>query len=661
MSDRAPARDVIDRLVALAGEGRTDLAERECRSRLSEHPGDVNLKALLGAILLKNGAIGEAEPLLLEVIRQEPGFAKPHEDLGMLYLSRGDAERAAGCFEKALAIDASLDAALYGLATALERCGRYDEAAAARQRYVAGSPAARVLAEAARHFEEGRPDQAEKLCGEILSREPRDLNALRLLARIAADDGRSVIADGLYRRILKLAPDFHLAHADYAQFLAECSRFHEAAGMFERARTLQPRQAELERRLADVLAIVGRTKDALAAWQRSLAIEPRHPRALVGRGHMLRILGRRDEAVASYAECAELEPAYGEAWWSLASMRGFRFDEGQLQTMEAQCMEADTDPPSRVALLFAIARAFESNGDYANAWEYYRRGNTDKRGQVRYDPVETEAQVDARIKVFDREVLARPQRAKDDSTPICIVGMPRSGSTLIEQILASHSRVEGCGELPYMVMLSTALGEQDPDGLRYPEILRELPPERCEALGREYLRHAASHRRKETPYFTDKMPANFLHVGFIHLVLPDAVIIDARRDPLDTCVGNYRQLFAQGKNQSYDLQELGEYYLQYLRLMEHWDAVLPGRVLRVQYEDVVGDLDAQVRCILDHCGLPFEEACLDFHRSPRAVNTASAEQVREPVYTDAVGYWKHYEEHLDELKEILAPVLPSRP
>ena len=277
---------------------------------------------------------------------------------------------------------------------------------------------------------------------------------------------------------------------------------------------------------------------------------------------------------------------------------------------------------------------------------------------MQYDPVNVETKHDRLIEVFTAGLLQEKiSRETVGPTPIFILGVPRSGSTLIEQILASHSMVEGAGELPQIVMISAALGKNRSDDIEYPESLRQMNREALASLGKTYMEQTAPHRHEDLPYFTDKMPANFSHAGFIQLILPNAKIIDARRNPLDTCVGNYRQLFAQGKKQTYDLQELGEHYLQYIRMMDHWDEVLPGRLLHVQYEDVVGDLESQVRRILEYCGLPWEDACLNFFESDRAVNTASAEQVREPIYKDAVGYWKHYKSHLDELLEVLAPVL----
>ncbi|MEX2125564.1 MAG: sulfotransferase [Woeseia sp.] len=327
--------------------------------------------------------------------------------------------------------------------------------------------------------------------------------------------------------------------------------------------------------------------------------------------------------------------------------------------MQQQLAAAEPGSDSAIALQFAPARACEKEGDFDGAWTCYEAANAAKRRTVAYDPVELETQHDVRLRVFGERLqrLSRPAGPDRPVRPIFITGVPRSGSTLIEQILACHGDVEGCGELPYVIMLAARTGKNADGGAPGSELIAELSSDDWLALGDEYLQHSLTHRSGSAPCFTDKMPANFGHLGFIRLMLPEAVFIDARRNPLDTCVANYRQLFAQGKNQSYDLLELGEYYLEYLRVMRHWGELMPGRILTVHYEDVARNLEGQVRRLLTHCGLPFDERCLRFHENRRQVNTASAEQVREPIYEDAVGYWKHYESKLGQLQEILAPAL----
>jgi tetratricopeptide (TPR) repeat protein len=658
MTEPGDLRKLVEDALTLAASGRTGDAERLCREALVGRPDDFNVLAALGAILLKAGRTKEAEGLLRKSIELEPGFAAPHEDLGSLYLQNGMADQAIPYFEIACRLDPRRPSALLGLATALERAGRAAEADAARQRFLVLSPIDRALQDAATLMREGDAKAAEKICGEILSKDSKNVRALRLLAEIAAADGRVAAAEGLLRRLVRLAPDFHPGLVDMAEFLASRSRFHEAVEFFGKAIELRPDLAELHLKLADILVTINRPAEALDAYQGCLALSPDRYHALMGLGHMQRVLGRRDEAVTAYLRCTELHPQQGEAWWYLASIRGFEFTGEQQRTILSQLDAPDTDTRACISLRFAMARAYEAAGQFELAWQQYQQGNESMRQTVKYDPVEVETQIDHCIKVFGEDLSGRGKASPCTGPwPIFIVGLPRSGSTLIEQVLASHSQVDGCGELPYIIMLSHALGSAQAGDARYPEVLADMSTDELLKIGSDYLENSAVHRAKDVSAFTDKMPNNFMHIGMIHLALPQAVIIDARRQPLDTCIANYRQLFAQGKNQSYDLTELAEYYLEYIRIMKHWDAVLPGRVLRVQYEDMVGDLERQVRRILDHCGLPFEQSCLEYHKSKRPVNTVSSEQVRVPIYRDALGFWKNYEPHLDELKQILAPVL----
>lgn len=652
------ARKSVEDALSLAASGRIDDAERVCRDALVASPRDVNVLASLGAILLKAGRLAEAESFLQKSIELEPGFAAPHEDLGSLYLHTSRVDRAIPLLEIACRLDPRRPSSLLALATAYERAGRHADAGAAREKFLALSPVDRALQDAAQLMRDGDAKAAEKICGEILSKDSKNVRALRLLAEIAVADGRFAAAEGLLRRLLRLVPDFYPGQVDFANFLASRSRFHEAVEVFGRAIELRPDVAELHLKLADILATINRPADALAAYRSCLTLTPDNYHARMGLGHMLRVTGDRKGAVSAYSDCLELRPESGDAWWYLASLRGFEFTGDQQRLLRSLLESSEVDSRARISMRFAMARIHETNADFDLAWREYAEGNASMRQMVQYDPVEVETQIDKCVKVFTGDLLHQPPAgAGRETRPIFIVGMPRSGSTLIEQILASHSRVDGCGELPYIIMLSHTLGGTAPGDTRYPEIVTDLSPQALNKIGVDYLEHTAVHVADGVSVFTDKMPSNFIHIGLIHLALPQAIIIDARRGPLDTCVANFRQLFAQGKNQTYDLVELGEYYLEYVRIMSHWDRVLPGRVLRVRYEDMVEDLEAQVRRILDHCGLPFEQACIEFHKNRRPVNTVSSEQVRVPIYSDAVGYWKHYDAHLDELKQILAPVL----
>ncbi len=379
--------------------------------------------------------------------------------------------------------------------------------------------------------------------------------------------------------------------------------------------------------------------------------------ALLGLGHLLKAVGRYHEAVASYDACIALRPDLGETYWSLANLKTYRFDDETVSEMEKRIAGGGLSTQSEVNFLFALGKAYEDRGNFERGWEYYRSGNDKQRAASSYDPVQTEVLNDRIVNVFTREFLeSRREVGLRDPAPIFILGLPRSGSTLLEQILASHPDVEGTSELPYLGRVATWLNRNRADGINYPEAVRELPPSAFEGLGGDYLRYASMHRRSGTPRFIDKMPNNFPNVGFLSLILPQAKVIDARRHPLDACLSCYRQLFAKGQAFTYDLTEIGEYYLQYQRMLDHWHAVLPGRVLTVQYEEVVTDFEPQVRRLLEFCELPWDDACLRFYASDRPVRTPSSEQVRQPIYDRSIGHWQHFASHLDELIETIAPI-----
>ena len=459
---------------------------------------------------------------------------------------------------------------------------------------------------------------------------------------------------------MRLEPDNVGGIQELSCFLGDRGRYTEAIAHLDRAVEIDPANPDVQLLLGGMLAIVNRTAESLAAYERCLELKPDEPAALIGQAHMLRIAGRQDDALAAYRRCVEVSPEFGTAWWNLTSLPRYEVSDEDIAAMQAELGDDKSMTESAVSIHFALARAFEKRSDYDGAWTHFVTGNAGKRSLVKYDPVKSELDQSKIRDAYTAEVLTRVSgRPSAAVTPIFIVGVPRSGSTLVEQILASHSQVEGTGELPYILTMTSGLKSRVPGTLHYSEVIGQLTQDDLTEFGENYLQAAGSHQSEGAPFLTDKMPANYPHVGFIRQILPHARIIDARRDPIACCVANYRQLFAQGKNQSYDLTELGEYYVEYVKMMDHWDAVLPDVVLKVQYEDLVGDFENQVRRILDYCDLPFEEACLEFHKSARPVNTASAEQVREPIYQSAVEFWRHYEAHLDELMEVLEPVLDT--
>jgi len=565
--------------------------------------------------------------------------------------------------ETAVRLDPGEEAAWFSLGRARALLGLGPEADEAFEKSFELNPERKALALAAEHQQYGRPEEAGKICRDVLRGNPDNVDALRLLGTVSLGAGRLHEAERLFRRALAQAPDYIEAQLDLGRALKEQQRLEEAIQSFEKAAALQPDNLQAHFLLASVLAPAARTYDAIAAYRRVLELRPNHAGALLGLGHTLKTVGRQEEAVAAYRDCIRLKPANGETYWSLANLKTYTLSDEDIVAMETQVARKDEDEDfnsqSRVNFLFALAKAWEDQGDFDRAWQYYREGNTTQRMEENYDPVRTEVLNDELIKVFDREFLEQQGGQGNPSPePIFIVGLPRSGSTLLEQILASHSMVEGTAELPYAGLVASSINRNRADGVNYPRAVRELGAGQFRQLGQDYLDLARIHRTEGRPRFVDKMPNNFPAIGFLHLILPNAKIIDARRYPLDSCLSCYRQLFARGQNFTYDLTDIGEYFLQYQRMMDYWHEVLPGRCLTVQYENMVSDFENQVRRLLAYCELPWEDNCLRFYETERPVRTASSEQVRQPVHTRSIHFWRNYESRLQELIEVLEPVLP---
>ena len=648
---------VFDEAIALINAGDLVTAEGRCRATLDVYPRDVNMLALLGALLIKLGRAADAEALLRQAIAEAPTFAKPHEDLGHLLVQQNRAAEALPFLERATHLDAKLENAWFTLGKARVMLGRGAEADEAFEKCFALSPERRLMALAAEHQKAQRFEQAEPLYRRVLRHNPHNVDAMRLLALLCLKAGRDGEAESLLRKAVGLAPDFLAALLDLGRLRKEQDRYAEALECFDRALALDSANAQAHYLRASTLAPAAFTHEAIAAYEQCLKLQPAHIGALIGIGHVLKAVGRYDDAVAAYDECIRQRPDLGETYWSLANLKTYRFGDAVVEEMERRAGGGGISVQSEVNFLFALGKAHEDRGDYDQAWRFYRAGNTKQRAEVAYDPVQTEVTNDRLIEVFSADYLqSRLGVGHADPAPIFILGLPRSGSTLLEQILASHSQVEGTSELPYLGRVTGWLNRNRADGINYPEAVRELEPRDFERLGKDYLAYAQMHRRSGAPRFIDKMPNNFPNIGMLSLILPNARIIDARRHPLDACLSCYRQLFAKGQAFTYDLTEIGEYYLQYQRLMDHWARVLPGRVLTVQYEAVVTDFEPQVRRLLEFCGLGWEEACLRFYESERPVRTPSSEQVRQPIYDRSIGHWRHYEQHLDELMTVLAPI-----
>jgi len=663
MSKPFATKSTLFEAIELINAGQIGKAEALCRAAVNRNADDVNMTALLGATLFKAGQHQEAEKYLRISTRLAPNFAKPWSDLGLLLVETHRPEEAIEVLENAVQLDPAESDAWFNLGKARAMMGRGPEADVAFEKSFELNPERKALAHAAEHQEAGRLGEAEKVYREILRANPENVDALRLLGTLMMTVGRVHQSENLFRRAVAYAPDYVEAHLDLGRILKEQHRLQEAILSFERALELEPANIQANFLLASVLAPAARTHDAIDAYRKVLNVRPRHPGAWLGLGHTLKTVGQQAEAIEAYRECIRQKPSNGETYWSLANLKTYKLTDEDIAAMESQVARQDLDEEfdiqSRVNFLFALAKAYEDRGDFERAWQLYDEGNHTQRMEESYDPVQGEVMNDEIIRVFDTEFLQQRSGGGHPSPePIFIIGLPRSGSTLLEQILASHSMVEGTAELPYIGAVATSINRNRADGVNYPHAVRELTDEQLQKLGQDYLDLAHIHRSEGKPRFIDKMPNNFPSVGFIDLILPKAKIIDARRYPMDSCLSCYRQLFARGQSFTYDLTEIGEYFLEYQRMMDHWHSVLPGRCLTVQYEDMVTDFDNQVRRLLDYCELPWEENCARFYETDRPVRTASSEQVRQPVYTRSIHFWRNYAGHLDELREVLEPALP---
>lgn len=658
------SRSALNEAVALINSGQIDKAESICRSAVEGNPEDINMVALLGATLLKSNKIPEAEKFLRRAVKLAPTFAKPHEDLGHLLLNKGEPAEAVRVLKTATRLDPDLGNAFFNLGKGLSMLSMGKQADEAFERSFELNPERKKLALAAEHQNAGRLDEAQQVYKEVLRNNPTNVDALRLMGTIALLKERIYEAERLFRRAVANAPDFVMAQLDLGRALKEQNRLEEAIEQFRKVINLEPANIPAHYLMASALSLTAQTYEAIEVYQRVLELHPKHAGAMLGLGHVLKTVGRQEEAIEAYRNCIRHLPQNGETWWSMANLKTYRLTDEDIEQMQSMVSGSDDqdqkiNEQSMINILFALAKAFEDRGNYEQAWDYYHEGNSRQRVLENYDPVRTEVMNDRIVKVFNHEFLAENSGLGHSSKePIFVVGLPRSGSTLIEQILASHSRVEGTSELPYAGLVATSLNRNRADGVNYPDAVRELGEEHFKRLGQDYLDFAQIHRTERKPVFIDKMPNNFPAIGFLHLILPNAKIIDARRYPLDSCLSCYRQLFARGQTFTYDLTDIGEYFLQYERLMDHWHEVLPGRCLTVQYEDVVTDFESQVRRLLEYCELPFEEACINFHETDRPVRTASSEQVRQPVYSKSVNFWRNHEANLEELIEVLEPSLP---
>lgn len=501
---------------------------------------------------------------------------------------------------------------------------------------------------------ENRLDIAERLLKPHLKEDPFDAAAIRMLAELAARIGRWKDAENLLRRAVELAPGWVAAKANLALVLGRMGRPAEALELLDDIFAAEPEDLGHWNLKAATLGRLGDFEEAIQLYEGVLAKSPMQPRVWLSYGHMLKTVGRQADGIAAYRKAIEVKPTLGEAWWSLANLKTVKFDEGDVQAMRKALQSPAISDEDRFHLDFALGKAMHDAGRTDEAFEHYAKANALRLKSQPFHSEEITQTVDRCVSAFTPQVFADREGGCEEPDPIFIIGMPRAGSTLIEQILSSHSLVEGTSELPDLPILALKLG-------RYPKAILEASPEERRAIGEEYLKRAQVQRRTDRPFFIDKLPNNWLYMPFIQLVLPNAKIIDARRHPLGCCFSNFRQHFARGQDFTYSLADLGQYYSDYARLMAHIDRVLPSKVHRVIYERMVSDTEAEVRALLEYCGLEFEPQVLEFYKTERAVRTASSEQVRRPIYRDATEEWRAYEPHLVPLRDALGSILDAYP
>jgi tetratricopeptide (TPR) repeat protein len=611
----------------------------------------------------------EARPALAarqaeEILAAIPGQPDAVRLLARAQWAAGDPDAAVATLRRRTKADPRDAAAWRLLADVLQAAGDAAGADAAHLSAIEAGVNDPLLTEAALALRAGRLAVAEASLRERLKAQPTDVAAIRMLAEVGARLGRYDDASNLLSRCLELSPSFHEARRAYAQVLQRQERPAEALAEAERLMAIDARDPNHVMLMASILARLGDQAGAIALYEDLLARHPRQPMGWMSYGHALKTVGRRDDAVAAYRRALALAPQLGEVWWSLANLKLHRFEAADVAAMRAQLARRDLGDDDRFHLEFALGKAQEDDGDFAAAFQAYARGNAIRKAQLRHSADDAQGQAERSRRLLDRAFFAaRAGAGCPAPDPVFIVGLPRSGSTLVEQILASHSMVEGTMELPDMLTLARRLdrpASRGGDG-RYPEALAGLSRDELRGLGEEYLARTRIQRRTDKPLFIDKLPNNWLHVGLIQLILPNASIIDARRHPLGCCLSGFKQHFARGQAFSYDLADIGRYYRDYVDLMAHFDAVLPGRVHRVFYERMVADTEGEVRRLLDHVGLPFEDACLRFWTNGRAVRTASSEQVRQPIFDDALDHWRNFDPWLGPLKDALGPVLDAYP
>lgn len=653
------AEDAVKQAKMLLQRGEVEAAAEAVSTVLAETPGHAGALYVLAVCQRYLTHADAALETLARLKAARPGYGRADQEEGHIRRAAEDEQAAANAYERAVAANPGLAVSWQALSELYAKANRPADAERAAAQFQRLSALPRELVSVTSFMHEGQLMKAEHLCRAFLQKNPHHPEAMRLLAQLGLRLNVLDDAEFLLESLLEFDPDFVLARIDYVEALHKRQKYAKALDQAKIILALDPENPAFKSIYANQAMAVGEYDAALAAFDDLLAVMPDNPDTHMARGHAFKTIGRQDDAVAAYRAAHRARPDFGDSYWSLANLKTYRFGDDELSEMRSLEDSPSIALEDRLHLCFALGKAFEDRSDYAESFAYYERGNALKKQQTRYKAEDTEAEFARQIETCTPELFAeKAGQGAGAPDPIFIVGLPRAGSTLLEQILASHSQVDGTLELPNILALAHRLNGRRKvgDDPRYPHILRDLTGEQLKEFGEKYIADTQIYRQG-APFFTDKMPNNFRHIGLIRLILPNAKIIDARRDPMACCFSGFKQLFAEGQEFTYGLDEIGRYYRGYVELMDHWDAAAPGEILRVRYEDVVDDLETQVRRVLGFCGLDFEESCVNFHQTDRAVRTASAEQVRQPINRKGVEQWRHFEPWLGPLKEALGPVL----
>jgi len=662
MASAAPQK--LEEAQSLLREDKPDKAEAIVADLLLDDPENIEARYTLAVTQRIQHEWTTALATIDKIFEQAPSFGRAHQEAGYNWIAQKDLLKAGVAFEKAVSCDPSLINSWKCLAKLYEDSGNEAQSQEAQDQVTFLKTLSAELLTVISYMSEDRLLDAERLCRYFLRSNKTHVEGMRLLAEIATRTKTYDDAEFLLESCVEFEPEHRNARIQYINVLLRTQKFSKA---FDHAKILLEKYPDdietIPALYASACMGIGDNEAAIRTYESLMGNSPENHFYPVSLAHVYKSDGDFDKAVELYQKAYKIKADHGDAYWSLANTKSYKFADVEVQQMTSLELADSTRNDDRIQLCFALGKALEDRQDFESSFAYYDKGNALKKASTHHHENPLQVRVNSQIEVCTADFLASKQGlGYAAADPIFIVGLPRAGSTLLEQILSSHSQVDGTMELHNVLNLAKRLRGRTPDEdgkPRYPGVLTELEDSYFRRFGEQFIDDTQAYRG-DAPYFIDKMPNNFFHIGLINLILPNAKIIDARRHPMACCFSGFKQLFGEGQEFSYSLKDIGNYYRQYVKLMDHWDKVLPNFVLRVQYEDVVADLESQVAKLLDFCGLPFEDACVEYHKTQRSIRTPSAEQVRRPIYTTELGQWRHFEPWLAELKESLGPIVLER-